>query len=330
MSDKRAIVIGHRGQDGRLLCDLLLSRGYSVTGLGRDGVEAFPPAAFSGAHCSLHDSQAVEQLVDEVRPDEIYYLAAHHRSSEASYPAPADDWKLSYAVNAAGVLHFLEAVRKHVPSCRLFYASSSLIYGVRPLATPQTELTPPSPCDPYGATKLLGSEMCGHYRARHGVFATVGILYNHESDLRRDDFLSKKLALAALAAHRGESVTLSVGKLDAAVDWGYAPDFVDAFTRILALPEPEDFVIATGMLYTVRDFAEKVFGHVGLDWRDYIREDASLLTRSTVPRVGDASKLRALTGWAPSLPFEQMVQAIVDRLLEPSGESPRRLDGDHP
>ncbi len=314
MSEKRAVVVGHRGQDGRLLCDLLLRRGYSVVGIGRDGVEAFPSATFPGSHCSLHDSQAVEQLVAHVRPEEIYYLAAHHRSSEANCPAPADDWKLSYAVNAAGVLHFLEAIRKHAAWCKLFYASTSLIYGAQPLETPQTELTPPSPCDPYGATKLLGSEICRHYRARHGVFGSVGILYNHESDLRRDDFLSKKLALAALAAHRGETVTLAIGNLNAAVDWGYAPDFVDAFTRILALSEPDDFVVATGKPHTVREFAETTFGHVGLDWRDYIHEDARLLTRSTASRVGDASKLRALTGWAPSLSFEQMVPAIVDRL----------------
>ena len=313
MSDKCAIVVGHRGQDGRLLCDLLLRREYSVVGIGRDVVEAFPSPVFGGA-CSLHDSHAVEDLVDRVRPSEIYYLAAHHRSSEACCPAPADDWRSSYAVNAAGVLHFLEAIRKRADSCRFFYASSSLIYGEEPLETPQTERTPPSPSDPYGATKLLGGAMCRHYRKQHGVFASVGILYNHESELRRSDFLSKKVALAALAARRGESATLTVGNLDAAVDWGYAPDFVDAFTRILALSEPDDFVVATGTLHTVRDFADAAFRHVGLDWRDYVHQDASVLSRSMTARLGDPSKLRALTGWQPTLPFERMVPTILDRL----------------
>lgn len=312
MSDKRAIVVGYRGQDGQLLCELLLRRGYSIVGIGRDAVEEFPPS-FIRTHCSLSDSHAVEAIVERFRPAEIYYLAAHHRSSEANSPEPIDDWRFSYAVNAEGVFHFLEAVRKHAAACRLFYASSSLIFGKQPLESPQTERTPPSPSDPYGATKLLGSDICRHYRNQHGVFASIGVLYNHESELRRADFLSKKLAIAAIAAYQGESVNLSLGNLDAAVDWGYAPDFVEAFTRILALKSPDDFVVATGKLHTVRDFADAAFKHVGLDWRNYIHEDVSVLTRPTTTRLGDPSKLRTLTQWEPTVDFEHMVAAIIDR-----------------
>lgn len=323
MSEKRAVVVGHRGQDGRLLCDLLRSRGYSVVGIGRDCVE---PNGTSVSHtrCPITEPEAVERLVDSVHPDEIYYLAAHHRSSEADRPNPAVEWSLSYEVNATGALHFLEAIRKRVPTCRLFYASSSLIYGDKPLASPQTELTPYSPSDPYGATKALGGDICRDYRTRHGVFASIGILYNHESALRRNDFLSAKLIRAALSAYHGDSSTVRVGDLDARVDWGYAPDFVDAFTRILSVHDPDDFIVATGTTHTVREFAQAAFGCLNLDWSNFVRCDPSLLTRSSSCRVGNPAKLMQKTGWRPTMTFSQMVASISEataRVARPCGLS---------
>jgi len=262
----------------------------------------------------LTDPSAVNDLVRAFCPTEIYYLAAHHRSSDARCPDPGVDWTLSYETNASGVLHFLEALRKSAPAGKLFYASSSLIFGPHPCETPQTELTAPSPADPYGATKALGGSMCEDYRKRYGIFASVGILYNHESELRGEEFLTAKIIRAALSAQRDDSTAIRIGDLNATVDWGYAPDFVEAFTRILSLGEPDTYVVATGTPHTVRDFANAAFGHLGLDWSRHIQQDPSVLTRTSVGRVGNPEKLMRHTGWRPTVTFPQMVSRIVDAL----------------
>lgn len=256
-------------------------------------------------------------LVRRVQPQEIYYLAAHHASSQDRENDDLHrDYQLNLMVNVTGLLSCLEAIRAYSPQSRLFYASSSLIYGNQPRQSPQDESTQVAPEEPYGLCKALAGEMCKDYRRRHGVFASVGILFNHESCLRPFHYLSMKIIRAAVEASRGFMEPLIVGNLDAAVDWGYAPDYVDAFTRILALDAADDFVIATGITHTVRDFAAVAFGHLGLDWQQYVVENSTVLTRSRSGRVGDSSKLRRLTGWHPSLTFEEMVEKIVDQASE--------------
>ncbi len=310
MSERRAIVIGHRGQDGRLLVELLSRRGVAILGVGRDGVETFG-AVPAAPPCRIGDPSSIADTVRAVQPNEIYYFAAPRSSSQSSLQYDvADEYARHIAVTINGPLACLEAIRRECPTCRFFFASTSLIFGNRPAQTPQTEATPVCPNETYAIAKLLASEACKDYR-RHGVFASVGILYNHESSYRPPFYLSMKVLRAALAAQRGAPEPLVVGDLDATVDWGYAPDFVDAFTRILALDLPDDFIVANGETHTVREFIECAYAAVGVPWQPHVRVDPALLARSRTGRVGDATKLRERTGWRPSLGFAEMVARLL-------------------
>ncbi|MHB8877667.1 MAG: GDP-mannose 4,6-dehydratase, partial [Myxococcaceae bacterium] len=317
MSSRRAIIVGHLGQDGRLLTRLLQDRGYGLVGVGRSRTDAFGSVSFTG-EVRLDQPATIARAVRELVPDEIYYLAAHHASSEAQPALELREELLTgQAVNFEGVVHFLEAVRLHAPAARLFFASSSLVFGTSPERQPQDESTVFAADEPYGWQKALASHACRQYRRRYGTYASVGILYNHESAFRPPQFLSMKIVRAAVLASRGSTDGLVLGDLDVSVDWGYSPDYVEAFTRILALEEPSDFVIATGEPHTVRELATVAFSHVGLDWQRYVTVDSSLLSRRAATRVGDSSKLRRATGWRPSLSFEQMVRLLVDQVSSP-------------
>jgi GDPmannose 4,6-dehydratase len=312
LSSHRAIIVGHQGQDGRLLNLLLRRRGYDIVGVGRAGLDKWGDVP-DLAPCFLDQPQSILDTVRSFQPHEIYYVAAHHASSQtqATVVDLHRDYQTGVTVNVCGLLHFLEAMRLHAPASRLFYASSSLIFGNDPRQTPQNETTPVAPEEPYGFLKCLAGEACKDYRRRHGEYASVGILFNHESHLRAPQFLSTKLVRAAVAASLGATEPLVVGNLDATVDWGYAPDYVDAFTRILALEQPDDFVVATGAAHSVRDFAAAAFGALELDWTKHVVQDVSVLARSRSGRVGDPSKLQRMTGWRPSLTFKDMVAALV-------------------
>jgi GDPmannose 4,6-dehydratase len=314
-------VVGHQGQDGRLLVQRLTERGDEIVGIARH--ECLAPANLLPSACRLDDRDSIFELVRRWQPHEIYYLAAHHGSSEQGPPLDlADDLLASVRVNVAGVVHFLEALRRHAPSTRLFYASTSLIFGSRPVQTPQDESTPTTPEEPYAISKCMGGIAVREYRSRHGVHASIGILYNHESHLRRPSFLSAKIVHAAVAAGRGATEPLLLGDLDARVDWGYAPDFVDAFLRILALDEPSDFIVATGQAHTVREFAATAYGHLGLDWRHFVREEPGILARHRGSRVGNPGRLQRMTGWRPTLDFEAMVRTLVDQARAAANQEP--------
>lgn len=299
---KRALVVGSAGQDGRLLSGLLTGRGYEVHGLAR---------TTTAGSVSLEDAEEVQQLVGMLQPDEIYYLAAFHHSSEDPSLDPLELFRKSHAVHVAGLLHVLEAVRKRAPRARLFYAASALIFG-EAAETPQTESTPFSPICAYGITKTAGVHLCRLYRRRHQLHASVGILYNHESPLRAEKFVSKKIVSAACMIKRGMRDKLVLGDLSAELDMGYAPDFVDAMHRIVGLEAPDDFIVATGKAHSIREFVEIAFTHLGLDWREYVEENRGVITRPAWRRVGDPSKLAHATGWRPVTPFPEMVRALVD------------------
>lgn len=322
MSRRRTVVVGHLGQDGRLLLDRLGRRGDAwlgvdrgVTALGEGGEQ--PPV-------SVHDRAAVAELVRDFRPDEIYYLAAHHRSSEArkdSGEVPTDLLD-ALRVNVEGPMAFLEAMRRHAPAARLFHASSSLIFGVRSAGEAQDEETPPSPACEYGMMKALAMKACRAYRERSGLFVSCGILYNHESALRPPDFLSQKVVRSALRIQAGSAEKLILGDLDAVVDWSYAPDFVDAFLRILSLDRPSDFVVASGEGHSVRELVSEAFGALELDWRDHVREEPSTLSRRASVRIGNARRLREATGWRPSCDFRAMVRRLVEETRQALAAKP--------
>jgi GDPmannose 4,6-dehydratase len=294
---KKALIVGSGGQDGTLLSQLLTRRSYEVTGLKRNDLDILSP-------------KNVIEFVDVLKPAEIYYLAAFHHSSENLPPSSGDLFRQSMDVHFYGVVNFLDAITKTSPVTRIVFASSSHIFGAVESGS-QTESTIYDPQSEYAITKVAGMRACQHYRRTKNVFASIGILFNHESSLRKSSFLSKKIAIAAARiAHEGGG-TLELGDLDAQIDWGDATDTVDAMHRILQVEKPSDYVVATGHLSSVRDFAEVAFKYVDLDYSKYVVSKKNEALRNNYRRVGDSSKLKKDTGWMPSISFEQMVKNLV-------------------
>lgn len=294
----RALVIGSRGQDGVLLTSLLVDRGWEVSGLARGDLDV------------CHFPSVKEVLSSGY--DHVYYLAAYHQSSQDSALACERElYEKSTQVHVEGLLNFLDAIRSVAPTTRVFYAASSLVFG-SPDHELQDEATPLNPRCIYGITKSNGIQLCRYFREKYGVFASVGILFNHESPLRQRKFVIPKIIHGAIAISRGSTQKLQLGDLSARVDWGYAPDYVEAMHRILCLDSPDDFVIATGETHSVQEVVEIAFGHLGFDWREHIVESPSILTRCRPALCGDSSKVRQATGWHPSLAFQPMILRLLE------------------
>jgi len=304
---KRAIIVGSSGQDGQLLFQSLEKKGCSVLGIARENTRSTGPNSF--AKINILDAAQVAATVSEFQPNEIYYLAAFHHSSE-EIPDASVLWQKSFESHVTGLLNFLEAIRKHSSPTRLFYAASSLVFG-EAVTEPQNEETPLHPGCVYGLTKAAGMQNCRLYRRKHSVFAATGILYNHESHLRAEKFVSQKIIRAAFRIKKGLQEKLVLGDLSARIDWGYAPDFVEAMQAILAADAPDDFVVATGESHTVREFVEIVFSELALDWQKFVEEKPDLLARRKKNLRGDAKKLKTLTGWKPSVSFDEMVRRVL-------------------
>ncbi len=309
---KKAIIAGSNGQDGRLLTDLLLKKGYDLLGIHKKGLSGAKPSSIESIDIS--DPAQVERIAKVFQPAEIYYLAAFHHSSQDKVPDNVELFEKSFQVNTFGFVYFLEAVRSVCPGARLMYAASSKIFG-EPETDIQTELTPMNPVCVYGMSKAAGVSACRHYRLVHKIFASAAILYNHESSLRDEKFLSRKIIKSAIAIKSGRQSNLELGDLDAEVDWGYAPDYVEAMFRIVQMQNPEDLIVATGEKHSVREFAEAVFRALGMDWKQYVKEIKGVVSRSPRALVGDPSRLKLLTGWRPSIDFAGMIY----RLLEEEG-----------
>ena len=305
----RALVIGAGGQDGRLLSRHLLDRDYDVRGWVR-AEGSNPPPCPCGV-VDLLQSAVVEQEIQALQPDEIYYLAAFHHSTEDTFGEDAAELlRRSFDVHVTGLINVLRGLKKWSPKARLFYAASSHIFG-RSETEWQDEQSALRPDSAYGISKAAGIQCCRFYRQQEGLFAATGILFNHESALRKPSFLSRKIVQGALQAEQDPTWRFRLGDLDASVDWGYAPDYVDAIWRILQLPGASDFVVATGELHTVREFAQAAFGALGLDWNRHVLTDAGLLNRRSYPLRGNPQKLKQATGWSPTMGFAQMVAKLV-------------------
>ncbi len=299
---KKALIVGSGGQDGTLLTQLLTKRGYVVVGLKRNDLDILNP-------------QIVIDLVNDLKPAEIYYLAAYHHSSENLPPGSGDMFRKSMDVHFYGLVNFLDAITMVLPSARLFFASSSHIFGAVENGM-QTEETIYDPQSEYAITKVAGMRACQHYRRVNNVFASIGILYNHESSLRKCNFLSKKIAITAARIGKEGGGTLELADLGAEIDWGDASDTVDAMHRILQLEKPSDYIVATGHLRSVREFADIAFRYVGLDYTNHVVSKKNVALRNNYRRVGDFSKLKKDTGWVPSISFEQMVGNLVQSELD--------------
>jgi GDPmannose 4,6-dehydratase len=311
---KRALITGIAGQDGSYLAEWLLGRGYSVFGTVRRSVtESFPNLASLRSRvvllsADMTDAQSIETVVAEVRPDEVYNLAAQS-FVPASFRSPV--WTAD--VTALGAARLLEAVRRHAPGARYYQASSSEMFG-KAREVPQRETTPFHPRSPYGASKAFAHDLTVNYRESYGLFAVSGILFSHESERRGLEFVSRKATDAAARARLGLLTSrLRVGNLVARRDWGYAPDYVRAMWMMLQRDEPEDFVIATGVSRSVSDLLDAAFGAAGLSARDHVEVDPSLHRPAEVESlVGDASKARGALGWKPEVGFDEMIRRMVE------------------
>jgi GDPmannose 4,6-dehydratase len=307
----RAIIIGATGQDGTLLYQLLDGKKYQIFGIGRTRIITNNETWKDEQTVDIGNFQEVSALVRKIRPDEIYHLAAVHHSSEDAITDPVMLFGKSFSVNVASLFNFLEAIRQFSPKPRLFYAASSHIFG-RPDTEPQDENTCIHPLNVYAVTKVSGLNLCQMYRTVYHVFASAGILFNHESPLRGGQFVSQKIARGAVRCRKDPSYRLFLGDLKGEVDWGYAPDYVDAMHRIMNLPEADDFVIATGEKHTVEDFVRIAFDTLGLDWREFVTESKGIITRPAVALVGNPAKLAGKTGWQCSVTFSGMVKKMVE------------------
>ncbi|MCH7960531.1 MAG: GDP-mannose 4,6-dehydratase [Candidatus Hydrogenedentes bacterium] len=316
-NSKRALITGITGQDGSYLAELLLDKGYEVYGVVRrastesdDRIEHIKDRLHL-FQADLTDQVSMIDVLSEVRPGEVYNLAA-----QSFVPT---SWKqpiLTGDVTALGVTRVLEAIRVVDRSIRFYQASSSEMFGhVR--ETPQTEDTPFYPRSPYGVAKLYGHWITVNYRESYEIFATSGILFNHESPRRGLEFVTRKVTHEVARIKLGMSDALLLGNLDAKRDWGHAKDYVRAMWLMLQQEQPEDFVIASGTMYSVRDLCEMAFSHAGLDWQEYVKSDPSLFRPAEVHLLqGDSSRARAKLGWEPEVSFEALIGMMVDADLD--------------
>jgi len=324
---KRAIITGITGQDGSYLAELLLSKGYEVVGTVR---RASAPNFWRVQHvldritirpADLLDQLSILRLVDEVRPHEFYNLAAM-----SFVPASWDQPMLTGEFNAQGVTRVLEAIRQVDPSIKMYQASSSEMFG-KVRQVPQNEDTPFYPRSPYGVSKVFAHYITVNYRESYDLFAVSGMLFNHESPRRGLEFVTRKVTDGVARVKLGLTDALSLGNLDAHRDWGFAGDYVKAMWLMLQQDRPDDFVIATGISKSVRDLVETAFGHVGLDWKKYVKLDPKLIRPAEVEHlIGDCSKAKAQLGWAPSVDFKGLITMMVDADLERVAAAPQVAD----
>jgi GDPmannose 4,6-dehydratase len=310
---RRALITGITGQDGSYLADLLLEKGYEVHGMvRRASTEKFDRIEHVRDRLTLHQGDLLDQrsLVDALRasePDEVYNLAAMSFVA-VSWIQPT----LTAEFTGVGVTRILEALRETCPQARFYQASSSEMFG-KVRETPQNEATPFYPRSPYGVAKAYGHFITVNYRESYDLHLSSGILFNHESERRGLEFVTRKITWHAAAIKLGLREHVALGNLDARRDWGYAPDYVHAMWLMLQQDEPDDFVVATGQTHTVRRCAEIAFDQVGLDWERHVVVDESLRRPAEVELlVGDASKARERLGWEPAVSFETMIRRMVD------------------
>jgi GDPmannose 4,6-dehydratase len=321
---RKALITGITGQDGSYLAELLLEKGYEVHGLVRRS-SSFNTWRIDHVRdrLALHYGDLVDQnslmrTLETIEPDEVYNLAAQSHV-KVSFEMP----EYTTDVTALGVLRLLDAVRELGLSCRVYQAGSSEMFGLVQ-ETPQTERTPFHPRSPYGVAKVFGHWMAVNYREGYGLHVSNGILFNHESERRGENFVTRKITMGVAAIKHGKARELRLGNLDAKRDWGYAKDYVEAMWLMLQQAKPDDYVVATGETHSVRDFLEEAFGFVGLDWKDFVKVDPKYYRPAEVDvLLGDPTKARTVLGWSPGVSFRDLVRMMVEADLAAGGNPVR-------
>jgi GDPmannose 4,6-dehydratase len=320
----RVLISGITGQDGSYLTESLLTSGDEVHGIVRqsslmqrtrlDSLPALVRARAEGRlrlhYADLSDSSSLQNVVRTVAPDRLYHLAGQSHV-KISFDLP------EYTADSTGVgtLRLLEAVRQTAPECRFFLAATSEIFG-EPLESPQSETTPMAPINPYAAAKVYALNLVRIYRRAYGLFACAGILFNHESPRRGENYVTRKIARSAARISRGLDTHVRLGTLSSRRDWGYARDTVAGIRAILSADRPDDYVLATGQTHSVRDFCELAFQVVGLDYRKHVVLDDEYVRLVDISETrGDASKARAALGWSPKTSFPELVRIMVEAEL---------------
>ena len=323
----KALITGITGQDGSYLAEFLLEKGYEVHGIIRRAStfntgridHLYKDPHINGVRLFLHygdiaDSTNLIKLLYRIQPDEVYHLAAQsHVRVSFDIPEYTGD------VTALSTVRILEAIRETGMKSKFYQASSSEMFG-KVLETPQRETTPFYPRSPYGAAKVYAHWMTVNYRESYGLFASSGILFNHESPRRGETFVTRKITRAVARIKAGGQNKLYLGNLDAKRDWGYAKEYVEAMWLMLQQDVPEDYVIATGETHSVREFLEEAFSYVDLDWHDYVELDPKYLRPAEVDQlIGDAGKAKRILNWEPKVTFKELVRLMVDADMTPLG-----------
>ncbi len=315
-----AIITGITGQDGSYLAELLLSKGYRVVGMvRRSSVVTFERIQHIQdlvdiIQGDLHDQSSLMDLIEQYKPDEVYNLAA-----QSFVPTSWNQPVLTGEVTALGVTRMLEAIRLLSPKTRFYQASSSEMFG-KVHETPQRETTPFHPRSPYGVAKVYGHWITVNYRESYNMFAVSGMLFNHESPRRGTEFVTRKITYGAARIKLGLAKELHLGNMEARRDWGFAGDYVDAMWRMLQNDQPVDYVVGTGETHSVKEFCEKAFAYLDLDYQEHVIQDARFFRPAEVDMlVADSSKAHKELGWAPRVNFDGLVEMMVDADLKRLG-----------
>jgi len=315
-----AIITGITGQDGSYLAELLLSKGYRVIGMmRRSSVVTFERIEHIQDQIEiiqgdLHDQSSVMDLIEQHKPDEVYNLAA-----QSFVPTSWNQPVLTGEVTALGVTRVLEAIRLFSPKTRFYQASSSEMFG-KVHEVPQKETTPFHPRSPYGVAKVYGHWITVNYRESYNLFAVSGILFNHESPRRGTEFVTRKITYGAVRIKLGLAKELLLGNLEARRDWGFAGDYVQAMWTLMQNDHPEDFVVGTGATHSVQEFCEKAFSYLGLDYREYVKQDPRFYRPAEVDLlIADSTRVRQQLGWSPKVDFDGLVEMMVDADLKRLG-----------
>lgn len=322
MMSKRAFITGVTGQDGSYLVDLLIEKGYEVHGLIRQSTQ-FTPDRWGNLknamlskklevhHGDLMDASGMRAMLETIQPDEVYNLAAQSHVG-ISFEQPVNTTE----VTALGALNLLDAIKRSKLDCKFYQASSSEMFG-RVRETPQNENTPFYPRSPYGCAKVYAHYITQNYRESYGMFACSGILFNHESERRGENFVTRKITRAVGRIKAGLQDELRMGNTTALRDWGYAPEYIEAMWLMLQQDKPDDYVIGTGTQHSVQEFIDKAFESAGLDKEKYVKIDQKFMRPSEVDTlIADSNKAKSVLGWVPKVNFENLVERMVKYDIE--------------